>query len=955
RTVNVVMTDATPPVITLNGANPQEIELGAGYTELGATTDDGSQVVIDATEFVDAVGSYTIYYNATDTAGNGAVEVTRMVNVVQINPTQTSVPNVVNLEQAAAETAIEDAGLVVSSIATANSDLIPSGNVIVQNPTGGTLVAIGTRIELVISLGAPCQVVILEQPEGLAVCPGACPSLSVVTEGSGTITYQWQLNGENLLGPQATNATITLDAVDVQNDGDAYACIITSDNGTPDDRSDDCSVTTDVAVLNVGPLPVVNFSALADIDLNAGIQTGLTGGLPIGGVYSGPGVTDDGNGQTYSFAPVIAGQGIHTLSYTYTNQDGCSNSASDEVVVVLDRAVVPDVVGLSEEEATLVLEGVDLTIGTVTMTNSDTVPAGFVIGQDPGEGSSVIQGAAVDLVVSAGTTEVSVPDVVTMSQEAAENAIIAAGLIVGIISYSSSDIIPAGSVVDQNPLGGTLVGIGTRIDLVISSGEETPTPSITGFILMNAITGENLMTLSEGAIIDISTLPSDPLNIRAIVSEDTGSVRWVRSGTDNYNRTDNVAPFEIFDGDGSTFIPGRYSIQATPYSDSDLAGNQGMTRTVNFEIIDQISDCATFEINVDSFQDPSRCGGTDGRITLQALGASGAVTYQWSHDAHITGNEANNLAAGTYTIIATDDDCMDTIVFILTDPPLPEVSLDAFVDVQETDDAFSLTGGFPSGGVYSGMGVENGSFNPSEVGEGTYEISYTYTDELGCSNSAISSITVQPVGALSINGFVLVDADTDEDIMPLTDGIQINLSDLTTENLTIRAEYSGAVKSVRFLLTGAFDSESTVSLVPYAIFGYGPQGYMGQQFLIGTYELMATPYSQNEGGGIRGNTAAISFEMVLPSSSGRPDRKGMIVYPNPADQKVMVSIEGGAKIQKIGVYDMLGRPMLISDMERLGGSQEYELEVAQLSPGRYVLFTINGQGETLQQQLLINR
>ncbi|WP_299246484.1 BspA family leucine-rich repeat surface protein [uncultured Aquimarina sp.] len=86
RTVDIV--DTTAPVITLNGANPQTIELGAGYTELGATTDDGSSVSINASDFVDAVGSYTIYYDATDAAGNVAVQVTRTVNVVDTtNPT----------------------------------------------------------------------------------------------------------------------------------------------------------------------------------------------------------------------------------------------------------------------------------------------------------------------------------------------------------------------------------------------------------------------------------------------------------------------------------------------------------------------------------------------------------------------------------------------------------------------------------------------------------------------------------------------------------------------------------------------------------------------------------------------------------------------------------------------------------------------------------------------------
>ena len=84
RTVNVV--DSTPPVITLNGTNPQTIEFGDGYTELGATTDDGSQVTIDTDEFIDVIGTYSIYYDSTDTAGNNATQVNRTVNVVDSTP-----------------------------------------------------------------------------------------------------------------------------------------------------------------------------------------------------------------------------------------------------------------------------------------------------------------------------------------------------------------------------------------------------------------------------------------------------------------------------------------------------------------------------------------------------------------------------------------------------------------------------------------------------------------------------------------------------------------------------------------------------------------------------------------------------------------------------------------------------------------------------------------------------
>ncbi len=84
RTVNVV--DTTPPVITLDGLNPQTIELGDGYTELNATTNDGSTITINSANFTDAVGTYTIYYDSTDTAGNNAIQVNRTVNVVDTTP-----------------------------------------------------------------------------------------------------------------------------------------------------------------------------------------------------------------------------------------------------------------------------------------------------------------------------------------------------------------------------------------------------------------------------------------------------------------------------------------------------------------------------------------------------------------------------------------------------------------------------------------------------------------------------------------------------------------------------------------------------------------------------------------------------------------------------------------------------------------------------------------------------
>ncbi len=68
--------------------------------------------------------------------------------------------------------------------------------------------------------------------------------------------------------------------------------MVTDANGC----TEECSVEVNIIV----PDPV-SFTAPADLCIDAGVQAGLSGGSPTGGTYSGSGVTDDGNGMTYTF------------------------------------------------------------------------------------------------------------------------------------------------------------------------------------------------------------------------------------------------------------------------------------------------------------------------------------------------------------------------------------------------------------------------------------------------------------------------------------------------------------------------------------------------------------------------------------------------------------------------------------------------------------------------------
>ena len=57
---------------------------------------------------------------------------------------------------------------------------------------------------------------------------------------------------------------------------------------------------------------------------------------------------------------------------------------------------------------------------------------------------------------------------------------------------------------------------------------------------------------------------------------------------------------------------------------------------------------------------------------------------------------------------------------------------------------FLLTGGMPSGGIYSGSGVINEQFHPVTAGYGTHLISYTITSDNGCSASDSTNLTIVP-------------------------------------------------------------------------------------------------------------------------------------------------------------------------------------------------------------------
>ncbi|MEM8508392.1 MAG: ExeM/NucH family extracellular endonuclease [Bacteroidota bacterium] len=483
--------------------------------------------------------------------------------------------------------------------------------------------------------------------------------------------------------------------------------------------------------------------------------------------------------------------------------------------------------------------------------------------------------------------------------------------------------------------------------------------SVTSFNLINADTDEVLqLGLMEGDVIDVNTLPTMNLNIQAVASDDVESVQLVLSGAQDKTMTENVAPYALF-GDvrgnykTNVFPTGMYSLTATPYSENRLEGLQGTPLTITFQFTDNPL-CTTFDAFVASKSDPNTCGGNDGVISIAETGGAAPITYELLETAtEQTTGTFTRLTAGEYNVLVTDaNGCTETVTVILSDPDFPEVTLVLFADVLDTDPAFVLTGGSPEGGMYNGPGVSGGMFDPAAVGLGSFEIVYTFTDPItGCENSAVQTITVGSTTQNTVTGFVLVNADTNEDIGPITDGASFVISTLATTNLNIRADATSDVESVFLEITGDLTNTRTENVDPYALFGDNGGNYFGRSFEVGAYTVSATPYTGNGLNGIMGTTQRVNFSIVLPPAA--PQFNAMRLYPNPASESVNMEFELPTNLIAIQIFDSNGR--LIQEVKVEARNGDYQMSVFDLPVGNYFVRTVDERGKPFTEQMVIER
>ncbi|MDC8003570.1 M36 family metallopeptidase [Aureisphaera galaxeae] len=129
--------------------------------------------------------------------------------------------------------------------------------------------------------------------------------------------------------------------------------------------------TTDGTEAFDSPVPAI--STAEEVCVGQGVQT-YGGGTPTGGVYSGPGVTDNGDGLTYTFDPAAAGIGTHTISYDVTTQ--CASGAATDTIEVTDD--IPEIVC---QDHTLELDASGMATLEIQDVVANLIPGGIAVDQ----------------------------------------------------------------------------------------------------------------------------------------------------------------------------------------------------------------------------------------------------------------------------------------------------------------------------------------------------------------------------------------------------------------------------------------------------------------------------------------------------------------------------------------------------------------------------------------------
>jgi hypothetical protein len=178
---------------------------------------------------------------------------------------------------------------------------------------------------------------IIAQPQSAVICEGAEATMSVSATGAGSLSYQWQLNGNDIVG--ATDSMLKVAAVSGTDQGN-YRVVVTGDCG---------SVSSSVAMLRMKTKPVVYGPTENKLSIKAGgylrlaVATASDPTTKYQWYRGSTAITSDSiSNAIYSKFGVAVGTDAGKYYCRVSNDCGSTNSDTTDVTVTTEVSSVEE-------------------------------------------------------------------------------------------------------------------------------------------------------------------------------------------------------------------------------------------------------------------------------------------------------------------------------------------------------------------------------------------------------------------------------------------------------------------------------------------------------------------------------------------------------------------------------------------------------------------------------------
>lgn len=376
----------------------------------------------------------------------------------------------------------------------------------------------------------------------------------------------------------------------------------------------------------------------------------------------------------------------------------------------------------------------------------------------------------------------------------------------------------------------------------------------------------------------------------------------------------NVLPSATQSGGVFTSSPSGLVVDATT-GEIDFASSTEGSYTISYEVTngvctDIVSRTITVSSNLDasfSYGQNEYCKNDAAAQVIFSAGASAGVFT--ADDSGISINSStgeidfSNSQANTYIIMNTispSGTCpgdVHTVTVEIKD--IPTISMNIVSAICQEDDAILLDA-TPTGGIWSGNGVNGNEFDPSNVTTGSSTVTYSVTEN-GCTNTADAAIQVDEMPTIQI----------------------VSVNDL--------CDYNAAV---------------TLNATP-AGGSWSGDGVNGNQFDPATANLGDNEVTYTV---VNGEcTASSTIHIMVDECVGvnTVDMINVEIYPNPAKNYFIIN----AETDMVGTLSTVDGKTILSSIT-VTGNMENRIETLSLSKGIYLL-TLSSEKNTMTKRIVI--